>query len=90
MCCDSVRFSPDSLFNRRNRAVGVEYISDNCPGDDAAVHVTRASRLVVVSAGAFGSPTILERSGIGGRNILEKNDVKQVVELPGVGEGYQG
>ena len=50
----------------------------------------RAARLVVVSAGTFGSPPILERSGVGAKATLEKYGVVQVVDLPGVGENYQG
>lgn len=52
--------------------------------------IARAKRLVVVSGGAFGSPAILERSGIGAKKVLEKYGVEQVVDLPGVGENYQG
>ena len=54
------------------------------------VLVARATRLVVVSAGTFGSPPILERSGVGAKATLEKYGVVQVVDLPGVGENYQG
>ncbi len=43
--------------SRGARAAGVEYI--NGAGDQVAV--AKASRLVVLSAGAFGSPTILQR-----------------------------
>ena len=77
---------------RDKRAVGVEYITDPVthPGADDALHVVRASRLVVVSGGAFGSPTILERSGIGGQGILQQTKIEQIVDLPGVGENYQG
>ena len=50
----------------------------------------KATKLVLVSAGAFGSPGILERSGIGGRDVLERVGVEQRVNLPGVGENYQG
>lgn len=50
----------------------------------------KANRLIVVSAGAFGSPAILERSGIGARSVLEKNNIHLQVDLPGVGENYQG
>ena len=52
--------------------------------------MARASRLVVLSAGAFGSPSILERSGIGSKDVLTRNNVQQVVDLPGVGEHYMG
>jgi alcohol oxidase len=45
---------------------------------------------VVVSAGSLGSPAILERSGIGGKQVLEGVGVKQLVDLPGVGENYHG
>ena len=48
------------------------------------------TKLVLVSAGAFGSPGILERSGIGSKDVLEQVGVKQRVNLPGVGENYQG
>ena len=46
--------------------------------------------MVVVSSGAFNSPLILERSGIGGKSILKKNGVPLIVDLPGVGENWQG
>ncbi|KAJ6574745.1 GMC oxidoreductase-domain-containing protein [Mycena capillaripes] len=73
------------------RAVGVEYVHDTVlnPDADQTVHTARALRLVVVSAGAFGSPTILERSGIGGFDILRVHGVPPLVDLPGVGRHYQ-
>lgn len=45
---------------------------------------------MVISAGSLGSPGILERSGIGAKDVLEGVGVKQRVDLPGVGENYQG
>ena len=50
----------------------------------------RVTKLVLVSAGTFGSPGILERSGIGSKDVLERVEVKQRVDLPGVGKNYQG
>ena len=81
-----------SPVNRGTRAVGVEFVanprvSHNTSGE---VRIARAKRLVVVSGGAFGSPTILERSGIGAKAVLDKCGVEQLVDLPGVGENYQG
>ncbi|KAG1725806.1 GMC oxidoreductase-domain-containing protein [Suillus paluster] len=74
------------------RAVGVEFTSDpiSCPGADQSSSTVRASKLVVVSAGAFGSPAILERSGIGAEEVLKQCCIEQLVNLPGVGENYRG
>jgi alcohol oxidase len=73
------------------RAVGVEFTSDpvSCPDEDQSLSIVRASKLVVVSAGTFGSPTILERSGIGAKAVLKRCGIEQLVNLPGVGENYQ-
>lgn len=48
--------------NRGNRAVGVEYVKDTTlnPDSDQTVHIVK-SDAIIVSAGAFGSPAILER-----------------------------
>ncbi|KAH9481244.1 Alcohol oxidase [Psilocybe cubensis] len=72
------------------RAVGVQYVSDviGRSGGLTTLLTARASRLVVLSAGAFGSAAILERSGIGGKSVLEKAGVEVLVDLPGVGENY--
>ena len=70
----------------------MEYIENPrvYPDTNGELSVARASRLVIVSAGAFGSPCILERSGIGAKYVLEKHGVEELVDLPGVGENYQG
>jgi choline dehydrogenase-like flavoprotein len=44
---------------------------------------------VGVWLGAFQSPQLLELSGIGNSTILEKNGIKTLIDLPGVGENYQ-
>jgi choline dehydrogenase len=41
---------------------------------------------IVLSAGAYGSPAILLRSGVGPAADLERLDVPRVADLPGVGE----
>ena len=48
---------------RNNHAVGVEYVDDiegRAKGNSMSA-ISYASRLIVISAGAFGSPAILER-----------------------------
>lgn len=79
-------------LSRNKRAVGVQYVSDviGRSGGVTTLLTARASRLVVLSSGAFGSPAILERSGIGEKSVLEKVGVKVLVDLPGVGEHYLG
>ncbi|KAG1829999.1 GMC oxidoreductase-domain-containing protein [Suillus variegatus] len=73
------------------RAVGVEFTSDpvSCPDADQSSSIVRALKLVVISGGAFGSPTILERSGIGAEAVLKRCGIQQLVNLPGVGENYR-
>ena len=82
----------NSFARRGKRAVGVEFVENPrvSPDASAEVRIARARRLVIVSGGTFGSPAILERSGIGAKAVLEKYGVEQLVDLPGVGENYQG
>lgn len=49
-------------------------------------HEARAGREVILAAGAYGSPAILERSGIGAADVLASVGVETLHELPGVGE----
>ncbi|KAJ6477240.1 GMC oxidoreductase-domain-containing protein [Mycena vulgaris] len=72
-------------------ATGVEFLLDKRVYDSAPqdFRTVKARRLVIVSAGTMGSPLILERSGIGKKEILEKAGISLVHELSGVGENYQ-
>ncbi|SYW79692.1 uncharacterized protein UHO2_04335 [Ustilago hordei] len=67
------------------RALGVEFAANSAA---SRVHVT-ARREVILSAGAIGSPQILQLSGVGCKELLEKNNVTLVKELPGVGQNLQ-
>jgi choline dehydrogenase len=48
-----------------------------------------ARKEVLLAAGSIGSPAILQRSGIGPRNVLDAAGVPLHHELPGVGENLQ-
>lgn len=48
-----------------------------------------AKREVILCAGTFGSPQILELSGIGRPEACQAQRIESVVELPGVGENLQ-
>ncbi|KIK54126.1 hypothetical protein GYMLUDRAFT_100155 [Collybiopsis luxurians FD-317 M1] len=85
------------LTNRRavkvifenNQAVGVQYAAHPADGRfQSPPQIAYAARLVVLSSGAFGSPAILERSGIGSARHLAEANIKQFVNLAGVGENY--
>ena len=67
------------LFEGR-RAVGVQF-------EDGGV--VRATREIVLSAGAFASPKILLLSGVGPADHLREHGVEVVADVPGVGENYQ-
>lgn len=84
------------LLDDNKRAVGVEYITNpefqpqgSAANFQPSKHTVRARKLVVVSCGACGTPGVLERSGIGNPQVLEKAGVPVVVDLPGVGHDYQ-
>lgn len=84
------------IFDESNppRAVGVEYMpnQDAQPGvslSKQVQYVIKARRLMVVTAGALGTPQILERSGVGNPEILKKLNIPVVSNVPGVGENYQ-
>jgi choline dehydrogenase len=66
----------DSLVIRDGRAVGVRL---------AGGEVIEGDR-VVLAAGAYNSPQILQRTGVGPRDVLKHIGVDTVLELPGVGE----
>lgn len=61
-------------------ATGVVAISK-----DGRKVVYRAGKEVIVAAGAYCSPPILMRSGIGPKDELEKHGIRCLVDLPGVG-----
>lgn len=71
------------LIIEKGRAVGVRY---RCGGQTKEA---RASREVILSAGAIGSPQLLLLSGIGPADDLRGLKIPVVAELPGVGKNLQ-
>jgi choline dehydrogenase-like flavoprotein len=57
--------------------------------NDGAHHEIVARNEVILCAGAIQSPQILELSGIGQKNLLEKHGIPVVLDSPGVGENLQ-
>jgi choline dehydrogenase-like flavoprotein len=52
--------------------------------------VITAREEVILSAGSIQSPGILELSGAGQKDVLDAVGIKQIIDLPGVGENFQG
>ncbi|CAL1710572.1 unnamed protein product [Somion occarium] len=65
------------------RATGVEFIKDG------KSYVANASKEIILSAGTFQSPQLLELSGIGDKDILNVHGIEPRIDLPGVGENLQ-
>jgi hypothetical protein len=81
------------LFDDNRRAVGVEYMTnpqyllDN-EASKAVKLTVKARKLVVLSSGACGTPLVLQRSGVGNREVLGKASVPVVADVKGVGRQY--
>ncbi|MFL0241725.1 GMC family oxidoreductase [Mycobacterium sp. SMC-17] len=67
----------------RHRATGVRLRKD---GQIVDVH---ARHEVILSAGAIGSPQLMQASGLGPAGLLTEHHVPVAVDLPGVGENLQ-
>ncbi|KXX79375.1 L-sorbose 1-dehydrogenase [Madurella mycetomatis] len=65
------------------RATAIQYAQH---GELTTVAVAKE---VIVAAGAFQSPKVLELSGIGNKELLAKHGIDTVQNLPGVGENLQ-
>ena len=70
------------LFEAR-RATGMEIERDGVRS------VVRARREVIVACGAYGSPQLLQRSGIGDAAALQSLGIAPVLDLPAVGRNLQ-
>ncbi len=65
------------------RCTGAEVVRDG------QLHTVRATREVILSAGAVGSPQILQLSGIGPADLLQQHGIAVQADVPGVGGNLQ-
>ena len=71
------------ILSEGRRAVGVEYRRDG------VVRTARARGEVIVSGGAINTPQILQLSGIGPGQLLQRLGIAPVLAHEGVGRSYQ-
>ena len=80
------------IFDDNKKADGVAFrpSADFQPDADqkAPPRIVKARQQVVLSAGALGTPQILERSGVGKPEVLSRAGVPLVTSVPGVGKNY--
>ena len=74
----------NKIIIENKKAVGVECIDDK--GNSFEIH---SEKEVLLSSGAFGSPQILLRSGVGPIEEIAKHGIELQHELPGVGKNLQ-
>ncbi len=78
------RVQVDAVLLEGLRAVGVRY------RDDSRIeHTIQARREVILSAGTVNSATLLQLSGIGPMELLQRIGAPVKVDLPGVGENLR-
>lgn len=69
-------------------ATGVEYV-ESSDRTQSSVKTAKAASEVLIAAGPFGSPKLLQLSGIGPRDLLNQLNIDEVLNLP-VGQKTQG
>jgi len=68
-------------FDSNKRAVSVDVVSKS--GERSTV---QAKKEIIISGGAYCSPAVLLRSGIGSKEELQKLNIECLVDSPGVGK----
>ena len=74
----------NKIVVQNKKACAVECIDKN-----GEYFTLEANKEVLLSSGAFGSPQIMLRSGIGPSDEILKHGIKHLHELPGVGKNLQ-
>lgn len=87
----------DPIKKRKNLSIKTGVLVDKLIIEGGAVRALQlqngesiaAQKEIILSAGAIASPAILQRSGVGPREVLDNAGIDMQHELPGVGENLQ-
>lgn len=76
------------LFDPTRKSAGIEAtgVEFQVESQTFTAHVRKE---VILAAGVYQSPQLLELSGIGNRSLLEKLGISTIIDLPEVGENMQ-
>jgi choline dehydrogenase len=90
---DPVRHRPNLTVMTDAHVSNLEFHGRDCVGLQVAQHgqkfSVRPKRETILAAGSIGSPQLLQLSGVGAAQLLQKHQIPVVHELPGVGENLQ-
>lgn len=74
------------LFESKDDLVIAKGVSVNIKGE---THTVTARKEVILAAGAFQTPKLLELSGIGNKDLLQSHGIPVMIDNPNVGENLQ-
>jgi choline dehydrogenase-like flavoprotein len=74
------------LFESKDDLEIAKGVSVNIEGEK---HIVTACKEVVLAAGAFQTPKLLEFSGIGDKDLLQSHGIRVIIDNPNVGENLQ-
>lgn len=80
---EKIIFAPQKDRNEPLVATGLKFTSQG------RSYIASAKREVIISAGAFQSPQLLELSGIGNKHLLKSHGIPVLKDNPNVGENLQ-
>lgn len=80
---NKVIFAPETGYRTSLVATGLSFIAGG------KKYVANCKREVILSAGTFQSPQLLELSGIGSKSLLEAHGIKVLQDNPNVGQNLQ-
>ncbi|RDB27735.1 L-sorbose 1-dehydrogenase [Hypsizygus marmoreus] len=80
-----ILFANSTGTNTTLVANGIKYGNPN----DTRQYTAKVNREVILSAGAFKTPQLLELSGIGNQTLLESLGIETLLDIPEVGENLQ-
>ena len=76
------------LFSAKKHAESITIQERGTPNGAPTISV-KAKQEIVLCAGWLHTPQVLQRSGLGPKDLLDEAGIKLIVDLPGVGANLQ-